>query len=68
MFQLTAPGVTGPGRAVPNHVVEGLRMGLGPFLSLPSMEARNVKDLQLAHRAVIPMRVLKSLVKVSYEA
>ena len=47
IFQLTAPGATGLGRAVPKHADSmGLRMGLGPFLSLLSMEARNAKDLQ----------------------
>ena len=44
LFQLTAPGVTGPGTAAPNLVAEGIRMEQGLLLNLLSMVVKNVKD------------------------
>ena len=63
-FQLTAPGVTGLGIAVLNHVVAGFRMEQGPFPNLLNMEAPNAQDNQLAHRAVILMHVPKNQERV----
>ena len=51
MFQSTAPGVTGPGTAVPNHVVVGLRMEQEQLLNLRNMVVANAQDYQLPHRA-----------------
>ena len=55
MFQLTAPGVTGPGIAVPKHVMVGLRMEQGWLLNLRSMEVANAQDFQLPCRSATPM-------------
>ena len=38
--------MTGPGVTVQYHVEMGLKMGLGQFLNLPSMEAWSAQDLQ----------------------
>ena len=54
MFQSTAPGVTGPGTAVPNHVVVGLRMEQGWLLSPRNMEAANAQENQLPLKAATP--------------
>jgi len=52
--QLIAPGVTGHGRAVPNHVVVATRMEQGRSLNLLSMEVANAKDQPLLHKTATP--------------
>jgi len=52
--QLIAPGVTGHGRAVPNHVVVATRMEQGRLLNLLSMEVVNAKDLPLPRKVATP--------------
>ena len=55
MFQLTAPGATGPGTAVPNLVVAGIRMEQGRLLNLQSMGVANAQEQQLPRKAATPM-------------
>ena len=55
VFQLIAPGATGPGTRVPSPVETELRMEQGRLLNPQSMEVANAKDQQLPRKAATPM-------------